>query len=302
MRALMQKTLAKNVTTPVKVGLLVATTLASAMALVGCDNGKASTPTHATPTKTQTTAEKTAELPMQASNTQSAMQTSTTPANATNNTALLQTLSQNMAKSGINAKITSITPTEMPMMYWVKAQGMPPFLTDSTGQYVFQGEVVKVGTAQPTSITRDLLANEAKVALAKVDKKDMIIFPATGTTKAFIYVFTDADCGYCRKLHSQIKDINALGIEVRYLPWPRSEETFPIMEKIWCSKDRNAALTKAKNGETIDAPQCDNPVAKLHDLGLDLGVSGTPAIFTADGHQIGGYLPPDELAKALKIQ
>lgn len=251
--------------------------------LVACDNGKASTAINPSTAQNQTPVANTLNAPK-------------------SNAALLQTLSQNMAKSGINAKILSVTPTEMPTMFWVKAQGMSPFLADSTGQYVFQGEVVKVGMLKPTSITRDLLANEAKTVLATVDKKDMIIFPAVGTTKAAITVFTDADCGYCRKLHSQIKDINALGIEVRYLPWPRSEETFPIMEKIWCSNDRNAALTKVKNGGSIDAPQCDSPVAKLHDLGMDLGINGTPAIFTPDGHQIGGYLAPIELAQALKIQ
>lgn len=277
-----------------KLLLTTAVTTVLAITLVACDNGKASTDTHSATTKSPNTVEKTSTK-----TTETTQTTTTTPAN---NAQLLQTIRQNMAKSGINAKVTSVTPTEMPSMYLVKAEGMRPFLVDSTGQYVFQGEMLKIGTPEPVSITRDLMANEAKTALAKVDKKDMIIFPAKGATKSFIYVFTDADCGYCRKLHSQIADINALGIEVRYLPWPRSEESFPIMEKIWCSQDRNTALTKAKTGEPIDAPQCQNPVAKLHDLGMDLGVSGTPAIFTPDGHQIGGYLPPQELAKALKIQ
>lgn len=274
-----------------KLFLTTAVTAVLSTALVACDNGKASTETQSKTTKSQSTVEKTTTTT-----------TETTTATPTNNTQLLQTLSQNMAKSGITAKVTSVTPTEMPSMYMVKAEGMRPFLVDSTGQYVFQGEMIKIGTPEPVSVTRDLMAKDAKVALAKVDRKDMIIFPAVGATKSFIYVFTDADCGYCRKLHSEINQINALGIEVRYLPWPRSEESFPIMEKVWCSKDRANALTKAKTGEQIDAPQCENPVAKLHDLGMDLGVSGTPAIFTPDGHQIGGYMPPQELAKALKIQ
>lgn len=220
-----------------------------------------------------------------------------TPANS--DSKIQQALAANLTKSGINAKILSVTPTTMPNMYWVKAEGMSPFFTDNTGQYIVQGQVLKVGGNQPEHISADLLAQDTKAALATIDKKDMIIFPATGTPKGALYVFTDADCGYCRKLHSEINQINALGIEVRYLPWPRSEQTFPIMEKIWCSKDRAAALTQAKQGMPVEAAQCDNPVRRIHDLGLNLGITGTPAIFTEQGRQIGGYLPPEELLKAM---
>lgn len=230
--------------------------------------------------------------------------TSAAPATVSANVpaSLPQALAQNLTKSGITAKVQSITATQMPNMYWVKAEGLPAFFTDGTGQYIFQGEVVKIGGDKPEHISSDLQAKDAKAVLASIDKKDMIIFPAVGATKGVIYAFTDADCGYCRKLHSEIKQTNALGIEVRYLPWPRSQESFPIMEKIWCSKDRNDALTKAKNGDPIDAPQCDNPVKKIHDIGTGLGVNGTPAVFTENGEQIGGYLPPQAIAKALKIQ
>lgn len=229
--------------------------------------------------------------------------TSTSQASpAKDNDELKKILNQNFSKSGIKATVNTVTETDIPNMYLVKAEGLPAVLSDSTGQYIFQGEVIKVGGSKPESITGNIMAAETKIALGKIDKKDMIIFPAKGATKAAIYAFTDADCSYCRKLHSEIDQINALGIEVRYLPWPRSEATLPIMEKIWCSKDRNTALTRAKKGEPIEAPQCDSPVKKIHQIGADLGINGTPAIFSEDGKQLGGYLPPQALAQALKIQ
>lgn len=79
----------------------------------------------------------------------------------------------------------------------------------------------------------------------------------------------------------------------------RSEQTFPIMESIWCSSDRQKAITDAKNGEPVNAPACENPVRRIHDLGMALGINGTPAIFTESGQQIGGYLPPEQLLKAV---
>ena len=190
----------------------------------------------------------------------------------------------------------------MPNIYWVKAEGLPAFFTDATGQYVVQGDIIKVGGAKPEHISANLQAQDAKASLATIDKKDMIIFPAKGQTKAAIYVFTDADCGYCRKFHSEIDEINALGIEVRYLPWPRNEQTMPIMEKIWCSSDRKKALTDAKLGMPINAPTCSNPVRKIYELGANLGINGTPAVFDTEGHQHGGYLPPAELAQALNLK
>ena len=224
------------------------------------------------------------------------------PLLAKNESQLQQLLAANLAKSGITAKITSVTATSMPNIYWVKAEGLPAFFTDVTGQYVVQGDIIKVGGAKPEHISANLQAQDAKASLASIDKKDMIIFPAKGQMKAAIYVFTDADCGYCRKFHSEIDEVNALGIEVRYLPWPRSEQTMPIMEKIWCSSDRKKALTDAKLGMPINAPTCSNPVRKIYELGANLGINGTPAVFDTEGHQLGGYVPPAELAQALNLK
>ena len=250
--------------------------------LAGCDNAQSRTPANSESQKLEATI-------------------SSAPV-AKNESQLQQMLAANLAKSGITAKITSVTATSMPNIYWVKAEGLPAFFTDVTGQYVVQGDIIKVGGAKPEHISANLQAQDAKASLASIDKKDMIIFPAKGQMKAAIYVFTDADCGYCRKFHSEINEINSLGIEVRYLPWPRSEQTMPIMEKIWCSSDRKKALTDAKLGMPINAPTCNNPVRKIYELGANLGINGTPAVFDTEGHQLGGYVPPAELAQALNLK
>nr|WP_312539457.1 MULTISPECIES: DsbC family protein [unclassified Moraxella] len=257
-------------------------TVAGMVGLAGCDNAQSRTPAKSETQKLEAT-------------------NSSAPA-AKNESQLQQLLAANLAKSGITAKITSVTATSMPNIYWVKAEGLPAFFTDATGQYVVQGDIIKVGGAKPEHISANLQAQDAKASLATIDKKDMIIFPAKGQTKAAIYVFTDADCGYCRKFHSEIDEVNALGIEVRYLPWPRSEQTMPIMEKIWCSSDRKKALTDAKLGLPINAPTCSNPVRKIYELGANLGINGTPAVFDTEGHQLGGYVPPAELAQALNLK
>ncbi|WP_193778104.1 DsbC family protein [Psychrobacter sp. FDAARGOS_221] len=207
-------------------------------------------------------------------------------------------LEANFKASGYEQKILSAIPTKMEGMYWVTADGMPDFFSDKQGRYVVQGQIIEIGQAQPVDIRSDLVADIAKEELAAVDKDELIIYPAKGDTKAVVYAFTDADCPYCTKLHSEMADINAQGIEVRYLAWPRSEASIPKMNSIWCSEDRIAAMDKAKSGQALSAPTCDSPVQSHIELGRRLGVSGTPAIFTESGYQIGGYLPAKELAKA----
>ena len=224
--------------------------------------------------------------------------TATKPS-AGNDATVVKALQANLKSSGIEETIVSAVPTDMDGIYWVTAEGLPSFFTDKAGKHIIQGQIIAVGDAAPVDISAALVATTAQEALKAVDKKDMVIYPAKGETKAVIYAFTDADCGYCRKLHSEMDDINARGIEVRYLAWPRSQESVPKMEAIWCSQDRKAAMDQAKIGANVQGPSCANPVQEHMALGSRLGVRGTPAVFTETGQQVGGYLPAAELAQAV---
>ena len=224
--------------------------------------------------------------------------TATKPS-AGNDATVVKALQANLKSSGIEETIVSAVPTDMDGIYWVTAEGLPSFFTDKAGKHIIQGQIIAVGDAAPVDISAALVATTAQEALKAVDKKDMVIYPAKGETKAVIYAFTDADCGYCRKLHSEMDDINARGIEVRYLAWPRSQESVPKMEAIWCSQDRKAAMDQAKIGANVQAPSCANPVQEHMALGSRLGVRGTPAVFTETGQQVGGYLPAAELAQVV---
>ena len=216
---------------------------------------------------------------------------------ADNDAAVVKALQTNLKASGIEEEIISAVPTDMDDIYWVTASGLPSFFTDKSGKHIIQGQIIAVGQDAPVDISGALVAKAAQDALKTVDKKDMVIYPAKGATKSVVYAFTDADCPYCTKLHEEMGDINARGIEVRYLAWPRSEGSIPKMEAIWCSEDRKAAMDQAKMGANVQAPSCNSPVKEQIELGMSLGVRGTPAIFTESGQQIGGYLPAAQLAQ-----
>jgi thiol:disulfide interchange protein DsbC len=132
----------------------------------------------------------------------------------------------------------------------------------------------------------------------------MIVFKPKGEVKHTVTIFTDIDCGYCRQLHREMAKINDLGIEVHYLFYPRTgrdTESWEKADKVWCARDRNGALTRAKLGGEVPEAKCaSTPVETHYTLGKRIGVRGTPAVFTENGDYIGGYLAPNSLAKVLE--
>jgi thiol:disulfide interchange protein DsbC len=195
-------------------------------------------------------------------------------------------------------KPDSIKPSPVRGLFEVTV-GPKLFYVSEDGAFLIQGHIVDVKAREDLTEPRQAAARVA--ALNKLGTDNMIVFKPK-TTKHLIYVFTDIDCGYCRKLHSEIDQYLNAGIEVRYLFFPRAGEgsdSWQKAESVWCSKDRNAAMTKAKKGEDLKAQPCKNPVAEQYKLGLDLGANGTPMIITEKGSELPGYVPAAQLSKML---
>lgn len=196
------------------------------------------------------------------------------------------------------ASVDSVKPTEIKGLYEVITGGNI-FYTSEDGRYLLQGQLFDAVAKK--NITENKLADVRKIALDKVGEKNMIIFkPAL--SKHTVSVFTDIDCGYCRKLHSEIDQYMAQGITVRYLFFPRAgkgSDSYSKAVSVWCAADRQKALTAAKNGESLDSKTCDNPVDQHMQLGEAFGMSGTPMIVTEKGNILPGYVPAAQLTKVL---
>ena len=147
------------------------------------------------------------------------------------------------------------------------------------------------------------LVGHRRKLLAAIPEAQMVVF-GPENAKHTITVFTDMDCAYCRKLHSQISDYNKLGIKVRYIAYPRTgpnTASWSKAEQVWCSADRKTALTQAKLGKTLPNAICpDNPVAKEYELGQQFSLQGTPTIVLGNGALVPGYLAPADLDQELK--
>ena len=156
------------------------------------------------------------------------------------------------------------------------------------------------------NLTEDRRTQARLAMISAVPETQMVIF-APKNPQYTITVFTDVDCAYCRKLHSEIAELNKLGVRVRYMFFPRTgpnTESWKKAEVVWCSVNRNEALTRAKAGAQLDmnlSKGCDaSPVARDYAVGQSIGVRGTPAIVTERGDYIAGYLPPRELVQEIK--
>ncbi len=211
-------------------------------------------------------------------------------------------------EEAIKAKLVESFPTHSPDSItkspidglYEAVYGTKVIYVTEDARYIIQGVVMDLDDDK-RDIT-EVASNRARQKfMTQVKEQETISFGAENP-KHTITVFTDIDCGYCRKLHNEMDQYASYGIKVNYLLFPRNGITSPSYSKavsVWCSDDRADALTKAKNGVELPAENCDNPVAAHFDLGQKIGVTGTPAILTADGQLMPGYLPAKQLAQRL---
>ncbi|MDG6881153.1 Thiol:disulfide interchange protein DsbC precursor [Phocoenobacter uteri] len=165
------------------------------------------------------------------------------------------------------------------------------------GRFVIEGSVLELKDGTVSDIT-----NRPLMAELESMKKEMIIFPAKNQ-KHTVTVFTDISCGYCKLLHSQMKEYNDLGITIRYLAFPRAglrSQTARQMEAIWQAEDRNHSLHQAESGHLPAKQLTPKLIKKQYDLGIKFGIRGTPNIITSEGEVIGGYVEPKQLLQMLE--
>jgi thiol:disulfide interchange protein DsbC len=174
------------------------------------------------------------------------------------------------------------------------------FYTSQDGKYLLQARIYNIEDGM-RNITEEALGS---VRLGGLEEfKDAVIEYKANNEKYVINIFTDITCGYCRKLHNEMKQYNDLGITVRYLAFPRggiNSSSYTDMVSVWCAEDKQDAMDNAKAGGAVASKNCETKVAEQYAFGQRIGVNGTPNIIMPDGSVIPGYQPPKQLEQALK--
>lgn len=220
---------------------------------------------------------------------------------------LAKSIKMRLQAASPNSSYGDVRESAISSLYEVDVEGGKNTLfVSKDGNHFIVGDLYEVGDSGLVNISEQRRAIQRSKIMGSQNIDDMIVFSPEEETKAHIYVFTDVDCGYCRKLHNDVPELNRRGVEVRYLAFPRAGLNSLSYRKIataWCSDDRNKALTALKSRQSLPLNVCENnPVADHYRLGSQaIEVPGTPTIVLQDGAVVPSYLPPGSIVKALGI-
>ena len=205
-----------------------------------------------------------------------------------------------------DVEINSPKLTPLDGVYQTRLDGRYVYLLDG-GRYIIVGDMIDLENYQ--NLTETSRREEVVSELASFTNDELIVFPADNEELAVLNVFTDTSCGYCQKLHKEVKYLQEAGISVRYFPFPRGGSKGPgysDLRKVWCSVDRRRAMSIAKgtSSGSLDAKNCPegNMVDRGYELGNRLGIRGTPSLYAANGTQFKGYVPYKQLIPQLLQQ
>jgi len=179
--------------------------------------------------------------------------------------------------------------------------GSDIFYISEDGRYLFQGDMVDLKTQENLTEGRRTKGRLKLMESATLDSKIRFI-PEKVKTEHVVDVFTDVDCFYCQKLHSEMASYLEQGIEIRYLAFPRAgigSHSYDKIVSVWCANDQQSEMTLAKNKQKPRERKCENPVKEHLALGRQVGVTGTPALVFEDGTLLPGYVPAAQLKKML---
>jgi len=223
------------------------------------------------------------------------------------------TIGKALSDAQPNLIIKSASKIDGQELYEVELISGELLYTTPDGQYFIHGSLYKTGKGQLVNVTEQRGAEKRAKLLTKLDPKDMVVFKSKGEQKAVISVFTDVDCGYCRKLHREVPRLNELGVTVQYMAYPRAgvyedaqrtkfTGSYKKLKSVWCDDDRPAAMNKAKaTGFIKENLDCKAPIEEHLALGAEFGVRGTPAIILPTGEMTPGYMEADALAKKMGL-
>ncbi|MDA7563829.1 thioredoxin fold domain-containing protein [Gammaproteobacteria bacterium] len=199
--------------------------------------------------------------------------------------------------------VKGIKQSQVDGLFVVDIGDLQPIYASKDGNFFLYGEMYAIKNGELLNTTKqEISLNRRAILDSELLEKDFITF-AANDEKHVITVFTDVDCGYCRKFHGEIEDYNAQGITVNYVAFPRSgleSDSYNKIVSAWCSSDPKGTLTALKEGRDPALKLCqDHPVEDHYLLGQRIGITGTPAIISSSGDLLPGYLPPMELLKKL---
>ena len=197
-------------------------------------------------------------------------------------------------KLGSNAKVRSVSPAPVAGLYEVLV-GNDVFYTDSTGKYLIQGEIIELATGK--NITEQRQADLNRIKWADLSPANAIK-TVRGNGSRQLAVFSDPNCGYCKRLEKSLQQLDNVTVYTYLIPI-LSPDSAQKSKQIWCAADPyKAYIDWMINGIAPSGKSdCSTPLDKNMAFAKSYGITGTPTLFFTDGSRFPGAVQITDIEK-----
>ena len=197
-------------------------------------------------------------------------------------------------KIGANAKVRSVSPSPVTGLYEVLV-GNDVFYSDSSGKYLIQGEIIELATGK--NITEQRKGDLNRIKWADLTPANAIK-TVHGNGSRQLAVFSDPNCGYCKRLDKSLQQLDNVTIYTYLIPILSADSALKS-KQIWCSSDPNKTyIDWMVNGLTPSGKSdCTNPLDKNLAFAKSYGITGTPTLFFTDGSRFPGAVQITDIEK-----
>jgi thiol:disulfide interchange protein DsbC len=195
-------------------------------------------------------------------------------------------------------KVDAVARTPIAGLYEVRLGTDLIYVDEKASYALIEGQMIDLKTSR--NLTR-----ERTEEFSSINFKDLPLQLAfrqvQGNGRRVMAIFEDPNCGYCRKMRSELVSVKDVTIHTFALPILSPDSEVKSRNAL-CASDRAKAwndLMVAGKAPPTASPSCDAPIARLKELGRTLGVSGTPTVFFPNGKRLTGYAPVAHFEKLL---
>ena len=197
-------------------------------------------------------------------------------------------------KLGANAKVKSVSPALVSGLYEVLV-GNDIFYTDTSGKYLIQGEIIELASGK--NITEQRQADLNRIKWSELTPANAIK-NVRGNGSRQLAVFSDPNCGYCKRLEKSLQQLDNVTIYTYLIPILSADSTQKA-KQIWCSSDPyKTYIDWMVNGIAPSGKgECSTPLDKNVAFAKTYGITGTPTLFFTDGSRFPGAVQITDIEK-----
>ena len=197
---------------------------------------------------------------------------------------------------GTSANVRNVTPSPIPGLFEVQVNN-EIFYTDSNAKYLIQGEMVELASGNNLTTKRQEDINRIKWSDLPQAQAFKVV---RGNGSRQIAVFSDPNCGYCKRLEKTLQQLDNVTI-YNYLIPILSADSALKSKQIWCAADQQKVWNDwmLNNLGPSGKSDCANPIDRNLTLANNYGINGTPTIFFTDGSRFPGAVQLADIEKKL---